>query len=789
MLDSIKQITFVIHNYFNMVVKTKDIILVLLFTWCNIFAIGQSHSITGIVKNEDGLVEFATVSLDDAMVTYTDIEGKYRFENVNIGPHEISVSFVGFKSWSTQFALKKGDENINIDCLLKSKLMIFDEIVVTGTKTFKRKTKSAVIVNVIDSKTLDNIQACNLSEGLKFQPGLRVETDCQTCNYTQLRMNGLAGGYSQILINGRPIFSPLTGLYGLEQIPVNMIDKIEVIRGGASSLYGSSAIGGTVNVLTKIPQVNNISINSTYQSINGVASDYLVNGNATLLSRNKKSGISLFLNQRNREAYDHNEDNFSEIPEIKNTSVGMSLFYLPSENQKIEINLSNLHEFRYGGELVDKPAHFALQSEERTHNVWMGSTDYQIKFNNQKSSLITYMAWQRTERDHYTGIVPNEEEEGAFESHFKSPPYGTSLTSTFQIGLQLNHSINSFFGGSNVLTFGSEFLFDDTFDEIEAYNYLIDQTTKDFGIFGQSDWEILPTLNLLSGIRIDQHNLVDGVILSPRISLLYKYKENTQLRAGFGTGFRAPQAFDTDLHIAFAGGGVSRVMLSEDLREEKSEGYNISINYDKPTEHWVAGFTIEGFYTKLKNVFTLVPIGEDHFGALFEKRNDQGASVKGSTIELRANYDRKVQIETGMTIQASLFENKIQYIDEVEGVKDFIRTPNVYGFANLSFTPNQKFNANLNYVYTGSMLVPHFAGSPNQSVDEIISSNSFSELSGKIGYNFSVFNSSKIEIYTGIKNIFNSYQKNFDVGKNRDSNFVYGPSQPRTFFLGLKWSM
>ena len=104
----------------------------------------------------------------------------------------------------------------------------------TGTKTFKRQTKSAVIVNVIDSKTLDNVQACNLSEGLRFQSGLRVETDCQTCNYTQLRMNGLAGGYSQILINGRPIFSPLTGLYGLEQIPVNMIDNIEIIRGGGS---------------------------------------------------------------------------------------------------------------------------------------------------------------------------------------------------------------------------------------------------------------------------------------------------------------------------------------------------------------------------------------------------------------------------------------------------------------------------------------------------------------------------------------------------------------------------
>ena len=102
-------------------------------------------------------------------------------------------------------------------------------------------------------------------------------------------MNGLAGGYSQILINGRPIFSPLTGLYGLEQIPVNMIDNIEIIRGGGSSLYGSSAIGGTVNVITKIPKVNSFSINSSYQNINGVASDYMFNANSTLISKSKKN--------------------------------------------------------------------------------------------------------------------------------------------------------------------------------------------------------------------------------------------------------------------------------------------------------------------------------------------------------------------------------------------------------------------------------------------------------------------------------------------------------------------
>jgi outer membrane receptor for ferrienterochelin and colicins len=743
----------------------------------------EKATLSGHITSNGTAVENADIFLSEMKIgTKTNADGYYEFTNLAFKKYTVVVSGIAFSKTEKKITItEKIAYQLNFDVSnFQNKL---DEIVITGTKTFKRKTQTPVIVNVIDSKTLTNLQVCNLSEGLKFQPGLRVETDCQTCNYTQLRMNGLAGGYSQILINGRPIFSPLTGLYGMEQLPVNMIDRIEVVRGGGSSLYGSSAIGGTVNVITKIPKKDAFELNTFYQNSGNQTNDFNINGNATVVNEKKNLGASLFLAHRNRDFYDANGDNFSEIPKIENTSFGANLFYKPTENQKLEFSLSNLNEYRFGGEMVDKPAFLTQQSEERTHKIWMGSLDYQINFNEDKSTLISYAAWQNTNRDHYTGIFPDAEPE--IQNHLENPPYGISTATTFQFGFQFNHKLENFLNGTNVLTFGAEYLSDKIFDEIKSYNYLIDQHTKDLGVFLQSDWEILPSLNLLSGVRMDEHNLVNKTLFSPRFALLYKLKNTTQFRLSYGTGFRAPQAFDTDLHIAFAGGGVSRVIYDPNLIEERSQSFSASVNYDKATENFIAGFTFEGFYTNLKDAFILENIGTDEFGEIFEKRNGSGATVQGLTLELRGNYKQKIQLETGFTLQRSQFETAVSYVEGINPTRNFLRTPNEYGFANLTFNPTKKLNLNINYVFTGKMEIAHFAGAINQTVDEFKTTRTFSEVNCKIGRTFAskLFN---MEVYGGLKNIFNSYQNDFDLGKNRDSNYVYGPAMPRTIFVGLK---
>ena len=664
----------------------------------------------------------------------------------------------------------------------KDSFVNLEDIVVTATKTPKRKTNSPIIINVINSESIRNVQACNLSESLSFQTGLRVETDCQTCNYTQLRINGMSGGFSQILINGRPTFSPLMGLYALEQFPSNMIEKIEIMKGGGSTLYGSSAIGGTVNIITKIPKENSSQIEFNTLSIDRQSNDYSIHGNSSIVSESRKAGVSLFVNKREREVYDNNQDGFSELPYLNNISFGANMYYMLEENQKLDVSFSSIYEYRYGGGIKERgPAHLAEQSEERTHNIFAGGIDYQINFNNFDSSLITYLAYQNTNREHYTGIKPDDGIE--LDVFLNNPPYGNSYVKTLNTGFQLNHMISPFFDGDNVLTLGVDYLHDRVFDEIPSYNYLVDQESKDLGIFLQSDWEINQKLSLLTGLRADFHNYVDKTIYSPRASLLYKANDNLQFRFGYGTGFRAAQALDTDLHIAFAGGGISRVSLSPDLNEEKSESLNLSVNYDKAKENWIAGFTVDLFYNQLQNAFILQPIGQDEFGEVFEKQNGQGAVIKGINLEARANFNRVIQLEGGYTIQSSRFDNTVEYIEGISGIKEFIRTPNNYGYAVLTHTKGN-ISSTLNYVYTGSMKVPHFAGAPNQLVDEIVTTNSFSELSLKFNYNIPT-DLVSLDLYIGIKNIFNQYQSDFDIGKNRDSNYVYGPAKPRATYFGV----
>ena len=226
--------------------------------------------------------------------TTTDNSGHYFLKNLPEGKFTLEYKALGYKTVSKEVSQKKG-KTLEINVELEEDQIALDGVVVSANRAETSRRLAPTLVNVLDAKVFTTTNAVNLAQGLNFQPGVRVETNCQNCGFQQVRINGLDGPYTQILIDSRPIFSALSGVYGLEQIPANMIERVEVMRGGGSALFGSSAIAGTINIITKEPLRNSGELSHTLTSIGGTSAfDNNTTLNASLLSENGKAGLYLF---------------------------------------------------------------------------------------------------------------------------------------------------------------------------------------------------------------------------------------------------------------------------------------------------------------------------------------------------------------------------------------------------------------------------------------------------------------------------------------------------------------
>ena len=200
----------------------------------------------------------------------TESTGHYMIRNVPEGRFTVEVSAVGYKTQSYEVDIKRG-RSYEVNFVLEEDLVQIDGVIVSATRSETTRKMSPTLVNVVGMDVYNKTNSTTVAQGLAFQPGVRVENNCQNCGFQQVRINGLDGQYTQILIDSRPIFSALAGVYGIEQLPANMVDRVEVMRGGGSALFGSSAIAGTINIITKEPVRNSASVSHTTTSIGGTS--------------------------------------------------------------------------------------------------------------------------------------------------------------------------------------------------------------------------------------------------------------------------------------------------------------------------------------------------------------------------------------------------------------------------------------------------------------------------------------------------------------------------------------
>jgi outer membrane receptor for ferrienterochelin and colicins len=204
-------------------------------------------------KRTNEHLPYVTIKLQGTTIGITtDATGHYFLRNLPVGDFTLEVSMIGFKTITKAINIEAG-KTMELNFELEESSTSLNEVVVSANRNETTRRTAPSLVSVLDMQTLDVTNSKTLSDGLKFQPGLRVENNCQNCGTTQVRINGMEGSYSQILIDSRPMIGALAGVYGLEQIPANMIERIEVVRGGGSALFGANAIGGTINIITREP--------------------------------------------------------------------------------------------------------------------------------------------------------------------------------------------------------------------------------------------------------------------------------------------------------------------------------------------------------------------------------------------------------------------------------------------------------------------------------------------------------------------------------------------------------
>lgn len=719
--------------------------------------------------------------------TTTDKTGHFFLKNLPEGSFVIEAKYMGYTTQSQSITIKQ-DTSKELNFTLSPSDFSLDEVVVSANHNETKRRLAPNLVSVIGGKLFDITQSTCLAQGLNFQPGVRTEDDCQNCGFTQVRINGLDGHYSQILVDSRPVFSSLNGVYGLEQIPANMIDRVEVVRGGGSALFGASAIGGTINIITKEPTRNSASFGHTFMSQGGANSfDNVTTGNVSLVTDDNKAGVYAYGQTRTRQGYDHDGDGYTELPELNNQTFGLNSYLRLSPYSKLSLQYHGIHEFRRGGNKLDQIAHVANVAEQVEHNIQGGGLTYDFYSPDEKNRLSAYFSFQTTARKSYYGGIGEGTEED-IEAAEKA--YGTTHNFTYVTGTQYVHSFDKLLFMPSDLTLGAEYNHDGLKDVILGYDRHFKQDVNIGSFFFQNEWKNKQWSFLLGG-RLDKHNLMDHIIFSPRANLRFNPTENINLRLTYAGGFRAPQAFDEDLHVGVVGGERLVTVLADNLKEERSNSFSLSADLYHKFGSVQTNLLIEGFYTDLNNVFALRQLDQpDTQGNTVQERyNAYGAKVFGLNLEGKAMFTKWFTLQAGLTLQKSLYDEAIAWNDEVpeQKYKKMMRTPNTYGYFTASFTPVKRFTASVTGNYTGSMLVGHSAGS---GVDNPVAVNTpkFMEVNMKLAYDFPVYNSLTLQLNAGIQNITNAYQNDFDKGWNRDSGYIYGPSLPRSYYVGVKVS-
>ena len=545
--------------------KNIFLLTILLSTFCF-----SQTTIKGVITSKEEPLAFASVYIPKLNIgSNTDENGNYILKNIPQGEYIIHFSFIGFKTQKKNIILYNETQltiNINLD-----ESQNLNEVVVTGTLKAVSRLETPVPVEVYTATFLKKNPTPNIFEALQNVNGVRPQLNCNICNTGDIHINGLEGPYTMVTIDGMPIVSGLSTVYGLSGIPNSLIDRIEIVKGPASSLYGSEAVGGLINIITKSSETAplfyaDIFSTSWFENNIDLGGKYNIGKSVQSLL-----GVNYF-NYSN--PIDNNHDNFTDVTLQDRISVFNKFTFNRTSEKEFSLASRFFYEDRWGGEM------------QWNKNYRGGSDIYGESIYTKRYELIG---------KYQLPISENVYASFSYTNHNQNSVYGNILFLAQQEitygQLTWDKKIKN-----HDLLFGAAF----------RYQYYNDNTTatieseksKISSFFVQDEIKLAEKHSILLGSRYD-YNSIHGAIFTPRIAYKWKPSKSDIFRINAGTGFRVVNLF-TEEHAALT--GSRDVIITENLNPEKS--YNINLNYLKKFEfengiHSVIEFS--SWYTHFKN--------------------------------------------------------------------------------------------------------------------------------------------------------------------------------------------
>lgn len=733
-----------------------------------------SGRITAAAKS---VPEANVVLLNSKIATVSDSLGYFKIDHIPTGEYKLQVSAMGFESVRKNILIKK-NENIFLAFDLKKTENQLNEIVVSGTLKAVKRLESPVPVEVYSPVFFKKNPTPSIYEALQNVNGVRPQLNCGVCNTGDIHINGLEGPYTLVLIDGMPIVSSLSTVYGLSGIPNSLVERIEIVKGPASSLYGSEAVGGLINIITKNP------LNAPLFSADFFTTSYLEN-NFDLgmkLKASKKTTAIVGLNYfKYGNRVDHDKDGFTDLSLSDRISVFQKWDFERNQNRLFTIAARAVYEDRFGGDM-------RWEKKHRGGNEIYGESIY-----TKRAELLGTYQLPSTEKIlfSFSGNL-----------HFQDSRYGTTnyiANQKIAFGqLTWDKKI-----GKNDLLFGATL----------RYNYYDDNTAatqkstlnnpeKTFlpGLFAQNEMAFNEKNKLLLGLRYD-YNSIHGAIVTPRIAYKLKINENNIVRLNAGTGFRVVNLFTED-HAALT--GSREVEVKTNLKPEQSVNVNLNyiqkFNFENGT---FVGIETSAFFTRFSNKI-INDYLTDPNKIIYDNINGHAIS-QGISSNIDVNLANGLKIITGVSFldNTNIQDGKreIPFLTE-----RFTATWSIsYKMKSLPLTVDYSGN-----VY-GSMrlpllsdLDPRAPNSPTYSIQNI---------------QFTYSKYKNWELYTGIKNILNflpkqnnpfliartedpfdknvQYNSNGQVvatpqnpyGLSFDTTYIYAQNQGIRWFFGLRYHL